>query len=350
MQQRVANVAAEWTPHTHTDTVSAGVRLKAKPRSCFWCTFFPLCLVCLEVVGGGYKAERETGRVWKLPWLVKSMAGAHSGSSPFIFSVAMHMSSGREMEGGKPESMLETCSCTRPSLLPLRWQHRECLVEGGCGDNTTDVLFTNLSQEEIIQLVRHWIRIASTLYLNIFNNFLTTSLLLIAFIKDFLWNHASQYMCIKFEGNQPHTLQYFSKEDLIIVQTALASVFFQSLYWGPLVGNCGTDAPMSLFTVLIRATPGANYTSTCFFYSEITWRNMERTHSLCMNHKLITFFQRGHCVNHYRSGLLTFKAAEDCVMFRFHAYELVNKDKDPTTSSWATLQRPKVQISLNKDS
>lgn len=38
------------------------------------------------------------------------MSGAHNAPSPFVFSVAVHMLRGREMERGKPESMLETCA------------------------------------------------------------------------------------------------------------------------------------------------------------------------------------------------------------------------------------------------
>lgn len=94
------------------------------------------------------------------------MAGAHSGSSPFIFSVATHMSSGREMEGGKPESMLETCAVV-PDPPCCRYADSTGSVWLREAVGTTQLmtcslishrkvhLLTNVSQEEIIQLVRH---------------------------------------------------------------------------------------------------------------------------------------------------------------------------------------------------
>lgn len=76
------------------------------------------------MVGGDYKAARETGRVWKLLRLVKSMAGAHNGPSPFVFSIAEYMLWGREMEGGKPKACLKHVQLyqTRPAIAALTAQ------------------------------------------------------------------------------------------------------------------------------------------------------------------------------------------------------------------------------------
>lgn len=107
MLRCVANVAGEWTPHKHADTVSAGVRLKAKPRSCFPCTFFPLCSVCLEMVGGrrGKRAGCGNGPHWSEERLVRT-----AGPPLLFLSVPVRALRRGEMEGGETESMLETCA------------------------------------------------------------------------------------------------------------------------------------------------------------------------------------------------------------------------------------------------
>lgn len=94
----------------------------------------------------GYKAERETGRVWKLLPLVRSMAGAHNGPSPFIFSTAECTLRGREMEGGKPESMLETCAVVPdPPCRCCTDSTGSVWVREAVGTHKDD-LFTNLSK------------------------------------------------------------------------------------------------------------------------------------------------------------------------------------------------------------
>lgn len=99
----------------------------------------------LEVVGGDCKAERETGRVWKLLRLVKSMAGAHNGPSPFVFSIAEYMLREREMEGGKPKSMLETCAVVPdPPCRRCTDSTGSVWVRESAGTHKDD-LFTNLS-------------------------------------------------------------------------------------------------------------------------------------------------------------------------------------------------------------
>lgn len=101
--------------------------------------------MCLEVVGGDNKAEREPGRVWKLLRLVKSIAGAHNKPSPFVFSIAEHTLRGREMEGGKPESMLETCAVVPdPPCCRCTDSTGSVWVREAAGTHNDD-LFTNLS-------------------------------------------------------------------------------------------------------------------------------------------------------------------------------------------------------------
>lgn len=82
---------------------------------------------------------------WKLLRLVQSKPAAHNGPSPFVFSIAEYMSQRREMEGGKPKSMLETCAvvpdppCRRCTDSPGSVWVREA-----AGTHKDD-LFTNLS-------------------------------------------------------------------------------------------------------------------------------------------------------------------------------------------------------------
>lgn len=143
----------EWTPHTQTHTHrytytlthadSAGVRLKAKPRSClllitfFSCTFFPLVDVPRDRgrERKGMKGGREGGETAVIG--KKASLVTHTGPSPFVLQLSCAALRGRETdrEGVKLQRMLETCSSTLTC-----WKHKEWLSEGGCRNTHKDTI------------------------------------------------------------------------------------------------------------------------------------------------------------------------------------------------------------------
>lgn len=106
--------------HIHTHTDSAGVRLKAKPRSCLLLsTFFSLHFFffffgwCTERRWEGAKKRgREgNGEGGETTVIGKKHRWLHAMGPPLFFlSVAVHTLRGREIEGVKLQSMLETCA------------------------------------------------------------------------------------------------------------------------------------------------------------------------------------------------------------------------------------------------